>query len=510
MMWMHYCKHQNTSPAVQLPDRCHLLFIFLMNDTCLHLPSVVQDLRVVVVDEMDALLDAYPASFGQLMDAAVHRHTPSSSSSSDGPAAAAAAQGTGGSGDSAQDNLAKLKALLDRQQQQQEQEKQQRAAGDAAAAGSVSLAAAAARLEGLLSVPAAAGADEQQQQQQQQEQQEGSSADAGEQDGAEQQQQQVEQLLQQRQQLQQLQAEAAALEDDTPMPKPQVVLVGATVSDDDITLALNRGWVEEPVLVRVGTAGNVPAGLKHKAVVVAASEKRLGGLVISLRKDLSDALAAADAAAAAADHSAEQQQQGEQQQQHAAPVRVIVFAPSEVEARGAAEPLRAALWGDHMLSVLLPSTGAEPIKALHAFRDRVASLLLATPSAARGLDLPAVSHVYSLGLPPDATEYVHRAGRAGRIGSTAGGEVCTVVTREELPALRVMVQQELGLELECVELDRQGLGLLGSEYDAARQELLQIDDEEQQQQQQKQGEAGMGEKQLENARKGLEDLFNLL
>jgi superfamily II DNA/RNA helicase len=161
-----------------------------------------------------------------------------------------------------------------------------------------------------------------------------------------------------------------------------------------------------------------------------------------------------------------------------------------------------------MLSVLLPSTGAEPIKALHAFRDRVASLLLATPSAARGLDLPAVSHVYSLGLPPDATEYVHRAGRAGRIGSTAGGEVCTVLTREELPALQQMVEQELGLELECVELDRQGLGLLGSEYDAARQELLQLDGEVKQQQ--KQGEAGMGEEQLENARKGLEDLFNLL
>jgi hypothetical protein len=80
-------------------------------------------------------------------------------------------------------------------------------------------------------------------------------------------------------------------------------------------------------------------------------------------------------------------------------VRVIIFARSETEARSAAEPLRAALWGDHMLSVLLPSTGAEPVKAITAFRDRVASLLLATPSAARGLDLPAVSHVYSLGLP---------------------------------------------------------------------------------------------------------------
>jgi Lhr-like helicase len=455
---------------------------------------------------MDALLDAYPASFGQLMDAAVHRHTPSSSSSSaeDGPTAASGVAGD--QGDTAQDNLSKLKALLERQQQQ-EQEKQ-RAAGDA---GSASLAAAAARLEGLLAAPAAPGADEVQQppeQQQQQQQQEDSSAPVGEQVSKQQQQeqqQQVEQLLQQQQQLQQLQAEAAALEDDTPMPKPQVVLVGATVSNDDITLALNRGWVEEPVLVRVGTAGNVPAGLKHRAVVVAGPEKRLGGLVSSLRKDLTDALADADAAAAAGRGGELQQSQ---QQQHAAPVRVIVFAASEVEARGAAEPLRAALWGDHMLSVLLPSTGAEPIKALHAFRDRVASLLLATPSAARGLDLPAVSHVYSLGLPPDATDYVHRAGRAGRIGSTEGGEVCTVVTREELPELQRMVEQELGLELEVVELDRQGLGLLGSEYDAARQGLLLGGDDEEEKQQA--AEAGMGDKQLENARKGLEDLFNLL
>jgi len=47
--------------------------------------------------------------------------------------------------------------------------------------------------------------------------------------------------------------------------------------------------------------------------------------------------------------------------------------------------------------------------------------LIATPQAARGLDLPAVSHVYNLGPPEDPTEYLHRAGRAGRIGSPVGG-----------------------------------------------------------------------------------------
>lgn len=40
-------------------------------------------------------------------------------------------------------------------------------------------------------------------------------------------------------------------------------------------------------------------------------------------------------------------------------------------------------------AVLLPE-GTEPIKALHSFRDNKTTLLLCTPAAARGLDLPAV------------------------------------------------------------------------------------------------------------------------
>ncbi len=43
-------------------------------------------------------------------------------------------------------------------------------------------------------------------------------------------------------------------------------------------------------------------------------------------------------------------------------------------------------------AVLLPE-GTEPIKALHSFRDNKTTLLLCTPAAARGLDLPAVRYV---------------------------------------------------------------------------------------------------------------------
>ena len=62
------------------------------------------------------------------------------------------------------------------------------------------------------------------------------------------------------------------------------------------------------------------------------------------------------------------------------------------------------------------------VQALHAFRDNKASFLIATPQAARGLDMPAVSHVYNLDVPEDAVSYLHRAGRSGRIGSSVKGE----------------------------------------------------------------------------------------
>lgn len=64
---------------------------------------------------------------------------------------------------------------------------------------------------------------------------------------------------------------------------------------------------------------------------------------------------------------------------------------------------------------------APTFQAMHDFRDNAATFLLATPAASRGLDLPAVSHVYILGC-PDVTTYLHEAGRAGRIGSPVQGK----------------------------------------------------------------------------------------
>jgi superfamily II DNA/RNA helicase len=45
-----------------------------------------------------------------------------------------------------------------------------------------------------------------------------------------------------------------------------------------------------------------------------------------------------------------------------------------------------------------------------------ASFLIASDVAARGLDIPAVSHVFNFDVPSHAEDYVHRIGRTGRAG----------------------------------------------------------------------------------------------
>ena len=62
-------------------------------------------------------------------------------------------------------------------------------------------------------------------------------------------------------------------------------------------------------------------------------------------------------------------------------------------------------------------TQREREMALDAFRTGRAPLMVATAVAARGLDIPNVTHVISFDLPTDIDDYVHRIGRTGRVGN---------------------------------------------------------------------------------------------
>jgi ATP-dependent RNA helicase DDX3X len=57
-------------------------------------------------------------------------------------------------------------------------------------------------------------------------------------------------------------------------------------------------------------------------------------------------------------------------------------------------------------------------RALHSFRTARTPILVATAVAARGLDIPNVTHVINYDLPNDIDDYVHRIGRTGRAGNT--------------------------------------------------------------------------------------------
>ncbi|XP_065214746.1 ATP-dependent RNA helicase DDX3X isoform X3 [Planococcus citri] len=56
-------------------------------------------------------------------------------------------------------------------------------------------------------------------------------------------------------------------------------------------------------------------------------------------------------------------------------------------------------------------------EALRSFRCGSTPILVATAVAARGLDIPHVTHVINFDLPSDVEEYVHRIGRTGRMGN---------------------------------------------------------------------------------------------
>jgi ATP-dependent RNA helicase RhlE len=88
--------------------------------------------------------------------------------------------------------------------------------------------------------------------------------------------------------------------------------------------------------------------------------------------------------------------------------------------------------------------------ALAAFRRRAPRVLVATDVAARGLDIPGVSHVINFDLPEEPEGYIHRIGRTARMGRN--GRAISLVTPQERDALG-RIERALGLTLQRESID---------------------------------------------------------
>ena len=86
-------------------------------------------------------------------------------------------------------------------------------------------------------------------------------------------------------------------------------------------------------------------------------------------------------------------------------------------------------------------------RALAAFREGRARILVATDVAARGIDIPGVSHVYNFDLPEVAENYVHRIGRTARAG--AEGDAVSFVSGAELGLLR-QIEKLMGVDIPVI------------------------------------------------------------
>jgi ATP-dependent RNA helicase RhlB len=98
------------------------------------------------------------------------------------------------------------------------------------------------------------------------------------------------------------------------------------------------------------------------------------------------------------------------------PTRTLIFVNMKWVAEKIYNSLRANGFKCGIISGDVPQPKRE--RLLQEFKDDKIGILVATDVAARGLHIPAVSHVFNYDLPQDAEDYVHRIGRTARAGAS--------------------------------------------------------------------------------------------
>ena len=195
----------------------------------------------------------------------------------------------------------------------------------------------------------------------------------------------------------------------------QTALFSATMPAEIAELA--QGLLRDPVRVEVAPQGTTAAEIRQSVVLARTKQKR---------KILSDMLA------------------DEKMRS------VIVFART----KHGADRVTRDLERDGFEAAVIHGNKSQNArqKALNGFRDGSVRILVATDIAARGIDVPGISHVVNFDLPDEAESYVHRIGRTGRNG--ADGIAVTLVDPSENSKLK-QVERIIRMKL-TVDADHLG------------------------------------------------------
>jgi ATP-dependent RNA helicase RhlE len=126
---------------------------------------------------------------------------------------------------------------------------------------------------------------------------------------------------------------------------------------------------------------------------------------------------------------------------------VLVFART----RRSAHRLARVIAGDGFKVDELHSDLSQPQRnrAMDGFRRGDCQILVATNSAARGLDVDHITHVISFDVPADPDDYIHRVGRTARAG--AEGDAFVLVSPAEERSL-AQIERQIGERLPRVQL----------------------------------------------------------
>jgi ATP-dependent RNA helicase DeaD len=88
-------------------------------------------------------------------------------------------------------------------------------------------------------------------------------------------------------------------------------------------------------------------------------------------------------------------------------------------------------------------------RAMDGIRSDTVRIVIASDLAARGLNIPGVTHIFNLDVPTMSNAYLHRVGRTGRAG--AQGMAISLLTEIEARLVR-RYEQELGIVMQCVRV----------------------------------------------------------